>query len=45
MNLNALGDSVVSFCVLALEVSDDHSMLAVCTDRSRVILLQAGSST
>jgi len=40
-NLNALGDSVVSFAVLALAVSSNGKMIAACTDRSRVILLQA----
>ena len=40
VNLNALGDSVVSFAVLALSTSPDGSMVAACTDRSRVIVLQ-----
>ena len=40
MNLNALGDRVVSFAVLALSVSPNGSMVAACTDRSRVIVLQ-----
>lgn len=40
-NLNALGDSVVSFTVLALAVSPDGSLVAACTDKSRVILLKA----
>eukprot|EP00401_Gymnodinium_catenatum_P030072 CAMPEP_0117481334 /NCGR_PEP_ID=MMETSP0784-20121206/12848_1 /TAXON_ID=39447 /ORGANISM="" /LENGTH=462 /DNA_ID=CAMNT_0005275791 /DNA_START=15 /DNA_END=1400 /DNA_ORIENTATION=- len=38
-NLNALGDSVVSFTVLALAVSPDRRLIAVCTDKSRIILL------
>eukprot|EP00439_Symbiodinium_sp_Y106_P065671 s253_g10.t1 len=42
-NLNALGDSVVSFAVLALAASPDGAFVAACTDRSRVILLQARS--
>ena len=42
VNLNALGDSVVSFAVLALSASPDGSMVAACTDRSRVIVLQVG---
>ena len=40
VNLNALGDRVVSFAVLALSVSPNGSMVAACTDRSRVIVLQ-----
>lgn len=44
VNLNALGDSVVSFAVLALSASPDGSMVAACTDRSRVIVLQARSN-
>mmetsp|Transcript_71269 Transcript_71269/g.157343 ORF Transcript_71269/g.157343 Transcript_71269/m.157343 type:complete len:425 (-) Transcript_71269:124-1398(-) len=44
VNLNALGDRVVSFAVLALSVSPNGSMVAACTDRSRVIVLQARSS-
>mmetsp|Transcript_23771 Transcript_23771/g.63673 ORF Transcript_23771/g.63673 Transcript_23771/m.63673 type:complete len:484 (-) Transcript_23771:95-1546(-) len=40
-NLNALGDSVVSFAVLALAVSPNGKMIAACTDKSRVIVLQA----
>lgn len=40
VNLNALGDRVVSFAVLALSASPDGSMVAACTDRSRVIVLQ-----
>ncbi|CAE7685286.1 unnamed protein product [Symbiodinium pilosum] len=43
-NLNALGDSVVSFAVLALTASPDGTRVAACTDRSRVILLQARSA-
>jgi len=39
-NLNALGDQIVSFAVLALAVSPDRSLIAVCTDKSRVILLK-----
>ena len=42
VNLNVLGDSVVSFAVLALSASPDGSMVAACTDRSRVIVLQVG---
>lgn len=41
VNLNALGDSVVSFTVLALAVSPDRSLVAACTDKSRVIVLEA----
>ncbi|CAJ1396147.1 unnamed protein product [Effrenium voratum] len=44
VNLNALGDKVVSFTVLALSASKDGSMVAACTDRARVIVLQARSS-
>ena len=40
-NLNALGDNVVSFCVLALAMSPDGNFIAACTDKSRVILLRA----
>ena len=40
VNLNALGDRVVYFAVLALSVSPNGSMVAACTDRSRVIVLQ-----
>jgi len=39
-NLNATGDSVVSFAVLALDVSPDRALIAACTDKSRVIILQ-----
>jgi len=39
-NLNALGDSVVSFAVLAMAISPDRELLVVCTDKSRVIVLQ-----
>jgi len=44
VNLNASGDAVVSFAVLALAVSADGSLVAACTDKSRVILLQAFSN-
>eukprot|EP00933_Yihiella_yeosuensis_P018676 TRINITY_DN15256_c0_g1_i1.p1 TRINITY_DN15256_c0_g1~~TRINITY_DN15256_c0_g1_i1.p1 ORF type:complete len:324 (-),score=60.58 TRINITY_DN15256_c0_g1_i1:59-1030(-) len=44
INLNALGDSVVSFTVLALAVSPDRSLIAACTDKSRVIVLQMGTA-
>lgn len=40
-NLNALGDSVVSFAVLAIAVSPDRQLVAVSTDKSRVIVLRA----
>jgi len=40
-NLNALGDSVVSFAVLALALSPNGRLIAACTDKSRVIVLQA----
>lgn len=43
-NLNATGDSVVSFAVLALDVSADGALIAACTDRSRVIVLQTFTS-
>jgi WD40 repeat protein len=39
-NLNATGDSVVSFAVLALDVSPDRDLIAACTDKSRVIILK-----
>jgi len=40
-NLNALGDSVASFTVLAMAVSPDRRLIAACTDKSRVIVLRA----
>eukprot|EP00931_Biecheleriopsis_adriatica_P022033 TRINITY_DN14262_c0_g1_i1.p1 TRINITY_DN14262_c0_g1~~TRINITY_DN14262_c0_g1_i1.p1 ORF type:complete len:483 (+),score=94.86 TRINITY_DN14262_c0_g1_i1:146-1594(+) len=43
-NLNALGDSIVSFTVLALAVSPNRSMVAACTDKCRVIVLQPFTS-
>jgi len=42
-NLNALGDNVVSFAVLALAASPNGKMVAACTDKSRIIVLQAFS--
>jgi len=39
-NLNVLGDSVVSFAVLALAVSPDRRLLAACTDKSRIIVMR-----
>lgn len=39
-NVNALGDTVVSFAVLALAVSPDRRLLAACTDKSRVIVMR-----
>jgi len=44
-NLNALGDSVVSFAVLALAVSADRRLLAACTDKSRVIVMRTFTET
>jgi len=45
INLNALGDNVVSFTALALAVSPDRSLIAVCTDKSRTIVLPTFSGT
>jgi len=42
-NMNALGDSVVSFAVLAIAVSPDRQLIAVNTDKSRVIVMRAFS--
>jgi len=44
-NLNALGDSVVSFAVLALAVSPDRRLLAACTDKCRVIVMRTFTET
>ncbi|CAK9024858.1 5'-cyclic phosphodiesterase pde-4 [Durusdinium trenchii] len=44
VNLNARGDRVVSFAILALCVAPSGTMLAACTDKSRVIVLQARSN-
>lgn len=39
-NLNALGDNVASFAVLALAVSPDGKLMAATNDKSRTILFQ-----
>jgi len=44
VNLNVVGDSVVSFAVLSLAASPNGKMVAACTDKSRVIVLQAYSN-
>lgn len=44
-NMNALGDSVVSFTVLALAVSPDRAVIAACTDKSRVIVMRTFTNT
>eukprot|EP00928_Gymnodinium_smaydae_P019063 TRINITY_DN17282_c0_g1_i1.p1 TRINITY_DN17282_c0_g1~~TRINITY_DN17282_c0_g1_i1.p1 ORF type:complete len:470 (-),score=67.51 TRINITY_DN17282_c0_g1_i1:82-1491(-) len=45
VNLNALGDSVVSFAVLSLTCSSDGAFVAICTDKSRIIVMPVFSST
>lgn len=44
-SLNARNDGVVSFAVLALAMSPDCQLIAACTDKSRVIVLKAFTST
>lgn len=44
INMNALGDTVVSFAVLSLAASPDGSLVAACTDKSRIIVFQAFSN-
>jgi WD40 repeat protein len=44
VNMNAKGDAFVSFAVLALAAAPcNMSMIAACTDKSRVIIFRAGS--
>lgn len=43
MNMNALGDDVVSFAVLDLCASRDGELLLACTDNARVILFEVAT--
>jgi len=45
VNLNATGDTIVSFAVLAMALSRDRKLLAICTDKSRIIVYETFGQT
>merc|ERR1712060_124118 len=44
LHIAPTGDSIVSFTVLSMAVSPDGKLLAVCTDKSRIIVFQSFSN-